>query len=354
MKKKNIKLNRIKLRYATKRQARAAEKRVKKKVARSKLLERLVDPSYLAVPEYLKLYANRRGFNRRAVTSFFQQLRLVAISDAPIIRIDFSGVSMLFPCGVIVLYSTLQRAARSGKQLKLIGYQKNNRAHQVLQQIGVLDLVGTDLPKTKIDRGDVECWHMQTIETGDSDRGARYKEFLNAATEAKGMPELSNKFTRKLYGAIDEAVMNMQEHAYDSASEALGWILCSYQDGRFGIWAYDDGIGIPASIKLHPRIKEMHLKPLGAIAPETADSTWIERAVELSRTSTQEFNRGRGLPQIVNCALENEGSVTIMSGSGQYFQAASNVSQEDREQPIRRLAGKLPGTIISWNFKLNE
>ncbi len=155
----------------------------------------------------------------------------------------------------------------------------------------------------------------------------------------------------------------METHAHEFNKKhniRKGWILWSYTEktGDFSIWAYDDGIGIPEHIKQNPDLVEKMMQYKRSFLQRGgSDDFWIEQAIRQNRSSTELKNRGTGLPQIINVATNNKGSVSILSGKGQFIKGDNHKWDDEISFTLNNKINKkysIKGTIISWRFSLTD
>lgn len=151
--------------------------------------------------------------------------------------------------------------------------------------------------------------------------------------------------TKALYEIIIELMTNALQHAYDEENHRHGkWYLFAEERGSTIECVFlDTGMGIPYTINKNwaERIKILNLNK---------DSKYIESALKGEfRTQTKEENRGKGLPQISECArteLINE--LSIYSGTGKCeINDNSSYNLNDYKE-------KLNGTIVKWSIPKGE
>ncbi|WP_147302309.1 hypothetical protein [Thalassotalea euphylliae] len=144
---------------------------------------------------------------------------------------------------------------------------------------------------------------------------------------------------RILTRGIQEAILNIDYHAYDKKSLAnqfdqLGdsrWWQCCWLDSgnnQLVFIIYDDGVGIPHTLQ--------------AQYPELSSSQIIEEAMKVGITRTMNPERGKGSNDIIKatCTFPNS-HLIVMSGNG-YFKSDSE-GVTTKELPFT-----LEGTLIQW------
>ena len=149
--------------------------------------------------------------------------------------------------------------------------------------------------------------------------------------------------TAKLYAALIEGMGNAIEWGYDRKEKGYRWWwLLGYRDDQTGEMAYslyDQGVGIPVSIRTRFTDWFPGLRPPG--------SELIERAVLEGRYSrSKEKGRGTGLPTLLDFVEEgSDGELLILSNESRcIFRHGQPVRRDDFNIGLR-------GTLISWNFQ---
>jgi hypothetical protein len=159
---------------------------------------------------------------------------------------------------------------------------------------------------------------------------------------------------------LSEAITNVTHHAYpidDNGSFAAKdktWYLTgsfNASSKELKVVFYDQGIGIPKSLPASD-VWERALKYLAkfSLLEQKRDSTMLKAAVELSRTSTGEADRGKGLQDLLEFVKQRgDGYLSIISHRGLYKYTvsggASTVKSGHFGNPIR-------GTLIIWQTTL--
>ncbi len=191
---------------------------------------------------------------------------------------------------------------------------------------------------------------------GDNDKTRTLKSEI---TEVVG--EDINKWTF-LHSGLTEAITNVSHHAYPNDSGILekdkNWYLTGAYNAvtkELKIVFYDQGIGIPKSLPTsHIWEKVLGFLSTLPIAEEAAerkkDETLLSAAIQLSRTSTNEMDRGKGLQDLLEFIRQRgEGYISIMSLKGLYKYSLKNgrelIKTESFKDPIC-------GTLIIWNVTL--
>jgi hypothetical protein len=161
---------------------------------------------------------------------------------------------------------------------------------------------------------------------------------------------------------LSEAITNVTHHAYPEDSD---WKFIKrdkvwYLTGAYNrdtkeikVIFYDQGIGIPRSLPA----SEMWERVLNYLSTyprieKRRDATMLKAAVELSRTSSGQIDRGKGLQDLLEFVKQRgEGYLSIMSQRGLYkFSIAAGVESVKTEH----FDNPLQGTLIIWRTVLRE
>jgi hypothetical protein len=161
-----------------------------------------------------------------------------------------------------------------------------------------------------------------------------------------------------LDSGLSEAITNVSHHAYPKGSsfseDDKNWYLTgAYSEvtHELKVVFYDQGIGIPKSLpssELWERVLNWFSKY--SIADRKRHEVLLRAAVEIDRTSTDESDRGKGLPDLLEFVKQRgDGYLSILSSKGMFKYAMSNgkvsVKTENFSQPIY-------GTLIIWSITL--
>ncbi len=154
---------------------------------------------------------------------------------------------------------------------------------------------------------------------------------------------------RHLYAAVTEAMTNVVHHAYgDQKILPNWWLSASYNvtDGEVVIMLFDQGVGIPETL---PRKFSEQIRGIA----RTNHAQIIKAAHELSRSSSEQKNRGNGLGTDVREYLNKlncRGSYRVTSLQGRYiFEKQVNGETDERLENHKRA---LDGTLIEWRLHL--
>ncbi len=161
-----------------------------------------------------------------------------------------------------------------------------------------------------------------------------------------------------LHSGLDEAITNVCHHAYPKGIRTLekdqNWYLTGAFDKvtrELKIVFCDQGVGIPKSLPTS-KIWEKVLEWTSSLPSinRSKHAVLLKAAMEVSRTSTKQSDRGKGLPDMKEFIRKRgEGYLAIMSGHGLYKFMVNNGQEANKSDSL-----KLPveGTLIIWKVQL--
>lgn len=173
-------------------------------------------------------------------------------------------------------------------------------------------------------------------------------------------------FAKRVHGALNEALGNVQMHAYKGADpkktlNGRWWIagLSNPKDSEAFFFALDQGVGIPATAPtsmgedISSHIGNVAAK-IGIDIGGLGDHEILRLVVDQRRTRTGKSHHGRGMTAMINLiALAGRGTFKIFSGRGSYALTFDG-ADVDPELDLRRLPYAFPGTLIIWNVVAPE
>lgn len=293
----------------------------------------------LPVPENLSLTAASEESIR-----FLAQLRQVCC-EKPVARvfIDHSQVRSVTPEAGLVLIAEFTRAhAYAPTCVKECNRPTDPDSAALLGEIGYWRYVpGLDQ----------DTWSTP----GKSKRF--FKHITDARTTGSVVKELISHFgpaahfeqeeSKALYKAIIECMENTAGHAYPERRTGQRylygkwWLLggCDDESGEIFFVFYDQGLGIPGTIRARLRDKVPFLA-------RTDEDLIVKAVVEgrFSRHKTQ--NRGRGLPQLkAFIDASAQGQLVIVSNQSRC------IFRKGQGPTTERLPVSLPGTLVVWNLQ---
>lgn len=172
-----------------------------------------------------------------------------------------------------------------------------------------------------------------------------------------------------LYGALDEAMTNVSEHAYPERPELFSdltgpydplmrrwWLLGVADKNTKEVWflLYDQGVTIPVTLPLtvFDRFKipfSSFLKDRGFST--ATDSIHIQLSTAVGRSQTQQSHRGKGIARMKAFVEKTERSeLRIVSRYGDYCFSNDGT---DCAETFSDLEKAFCGTLVSWNMKLS-
>jgi hypothetical protein len=283
----------------------------------------------------------------RALTGFLTELRRAFAQQSRAVCVDFSATQKLFPEGMLLLYSELDRLRTlfPAKEVRCIP-SPNKTVDGVLQHLGVYAMVN-HLSESAPEGDDVVGWkvHYGMDVNGD---------VFGPPIEALG---LKTEHTSGLFKGVSEAVTNVRHHAHLAERKdglqlpgpRKWWMFIHESEQRLYVAVCDLGIGIPRSLPLwHGPEAVAHALRVMFGRRRYNDGMRIKAALRLRRSRTDAGNRGKGFSDII-AALNTmpESRMTIFSNHG-----ALRYNPSDRLPAIkvRTFENSILGTIIAWQF----
>ncbi|RLW63945.1 MAG: hypothetical protein B6D73_14245 [gamma proteobacterium symbiont of Stewartia floridana] len=317
----------------------------RKRLKKRKLIEfALQYDKIITAPKYFTLGDSKL---RSKFLKFIYKLRALCSKARQRILIDFNNTEHMVSDGTLLFRAHFCRLVSHQSYSSVrIKYSSNNRINQVLQQIGVLDLVGQH-PNIETDDPDVVNWRYAE---GAGALGEKFEEILGPYQGTIAEP-----LQRGLYLGLTEAMTNTRQHAYpERVSSKVNnddgtnewWMFSQEKDGRIYVVFCDLGVGIPTSLpEKQPRLWEKLLAKVSGFPP---DSRIISEAIKHSRSRTGHEYRGKGLGQLTSVlAGIAGGDLRLFSNHGCYNLIDGNTSTMDYRDSIR-------GTLISWSLPLTD
>lgn len=163
----------------------------------------------------------------------------------------------------------------------------------------------------------------------------------------------------KMHRALVEATNNSIEHAYQDElplrfpprkSKGRWYATASYDAGSRSLrfFVYDQGAGIPASLRSKPTILELIKSVVSWFDEGAEDAGMIEAAFEMGRSTTKLPERGKGLRDILKVLeIAGSGYLRIISGQGDVkVDPIGNIEKFSHQSHIG-------GTLIEWSLPLD-
>lgn len=203
----------------------------------------------LKVPEHFDIYL--------AGTRYEESMRFISNLDkmmdsAYILKIilDFSSVKEVKAAALVLLFASIEVLIKKHNkvvQIKLILAARNQpkaRFNQrIIKETGLLQLCLDSRPAHIFTKN-----YLPIISgVGGQHRDEIVTFILQKIYNNDMSPELENTYA----SAVQEAINNVEAHAYDPSESKQWWVKCSYiaQEKQLYLVIYDRGVGIPQSLK---------------------------------------------------------------------------------------------------------
>lgn len=264
--------------------------------------------------------------------------------------IDFSRTQKFIADGTLLFYAEIDRLLDHFPRLQVrCNFPYNEKASQVLEQIGFYRRIGKNTKFIACEGDDVVTWRTARGQGAD---GERYDDILG---HYDGI--ITEALQDELYTGLTEAMTNAHHHAYilkrgdgivSSRSYKPWWMFSQEKDGKLTVVFCDLGVGIPGSL---PHNKDEGWQYWWSVMKrfklhDQGDAGLIRGAVRHSRTRTKLHHRGKGLTQIIETVSAHpSGKAVIQSNKGWYRIDSGNETFDDHRTSIK-------GTIIFWQLPL--
>ncbi|WP_313226742.1 hypothetical protein [Stutzerimonas chloritidismutans] len=300
----------------------------------------------LAPEEFCLLNGSHHG-----VVDFFEKLRRACLKGGKVV-IDFGKTKRFIADGTLLLYAEVDRLLDNVPNLKIrCRLPDNEKAAQVLQQIGFLKRIGVHIDLSCGQESDVINWRTAR---GQGALGEKYDSILGSYDGV-----ITEALQGELYTGLTESMTNAHHHAYlaprgdgllTSSEYKPWWMFSQEKEGMLTVVFCDLGIGIPGSLPVNE--DEGWAKWWRVMSrrgyDRQGDAMVIRGAVRHSRTRTMLLNRGKGLRQIIDTVSASKGGTAIIqSNKGWYRIAEGAETFGNHKQSIK-------GTVIFWRLPLPE
>lgn len=252
------------------------------------------------------------------------------------INFDMSRIEHVTADAIIYLLAVIKDLQNLGKvhhNHKFSGdLPRLKEAKEFFVQSGFLNYVKSNIPKNC---SSTECVKIMSDEKFDQEATKKICDFV-ISVKTENRPN-----TRFLYVLINEMMLNTCQHAYVGKPKRLNkWYMYAQKDGNILKFTFlDIGQGIPSTVR-----KKMSEKFFGI-----PDSSIIASALEGEeiRSNTGKIYRGKGLPKIKECVIENRiDNFAIISNKGFCTLSYNNDSTIKSE-----LNNAIYGTIYYWEIR---
>ncbi|WP_339426339.1 hypothetical protein [Pseudomonas proteolytica] len=321
------------------------EKKITKIRLKKKNGTRTIKTSFIAPP-----FFSLNGLERKVLVGFIKEIRESVISGSRAVFIDFRKTQKFIADGTLLFYAEMDRLLDHYPALTLRCMQPfNQKASQVLQQIGFYKRIGKNAKVSTCEHDDIISWRMAR---GQGAVGEQYDKILG---HYDGI--ITEALQSELYTGLTEAMTNAHHHAYithrgdgirSSPSYKPWWMFSQEKAGMLTVVFCDLGIGIPGSL---PHSSDDGWKRWWGVMRRLGmhnrgDANVIRGAIRHSRTRTQLHNRGKGLIQIVETISEVDNGQAILQSNRGWYRI------HDRKETIDDYELSIMGTIIFWQMPL--
>ena len=271
------------------------------------------------------------------------------------VRLDFRKTVRFMVPGALLLYAELHRviALSSLEKPVKVSAPKNDRARQVMKQIGIFNLTG-DVIAVNVSRADVIYWRLANGQT----QSGTEMQILEAVADRVNMSDTIRIEKSGLWRGVTEAVNNAHEHAYKNTRadgfaglpNVKWWLLTQIRDQRFTAAVCDLGCGYEKTLDASTREWFASI-PRRIAGLRNADTEAIQAALAYGRSGTNLPERGKGSRDAL-ALLERHGhgELYVLSNRG----VVRYVCQRGRLElkSVSPLDFDVKGTIIWWNLDL--
>lgn len=284
---------------------------------------------------------------RRELLNFLDGIQR-AVRAKGRVHLNFKRTRRMLPSGTLIFLAVIDRLRKQySKNPFTCDYPKDRVVEQVMQHVGILDILGKKSRLSTSEFGDsVRPWRFAT---GVIVEGPKFDQLIS-----NWEGQLAESLSQGLYVGVTEAMTNCVQHAYPQQAgqnqARRWWMFSSEMDSHLFVAFCDLGVGIPVSLS-NPQnwdggIVSAILSALGTRA--STDSGLIRASLELRKSSTNLSHRGKGLPQILRVVKRDKaGILHIYSNHGMVTYDASSDAFKTVD-----FRGTIGGTLIVWRIPL--
>jgi hypothetical protein len=288
----------------------------------------------ILVPIHVRYYDNKK--QRKIFGGFLDHVD-AGLSEGKNVILDFAQTRKLYPCGVLVVMGMVDHWVQCYPGQLTGTYPTDDLVEQMLQHVGVLQKLGLASRKD-VSHNDVTRWHYFTGMNVDA---TPIEPFMD---QVRGL--VGEEAQMGLADCVNEAMTNVQHHAYNDEAGGRWWIFATITERRVFVAMHDRGASIPGTLLEKPEIWDYLTGRMWRLG--RADGKLISAAAE-GRTSTKLPYRGKGLPEMLqftkDCA---NGELAIYSRRG-FFR----FSGKEKIESVGRLTKPITGTLIVWMLNLS-
>ncbi|PCJ61509.1 MAG: hypothetical protein COA65_00685 [Rhodospirillaceae bacterium] len=292
--------------------------------------------------------------NYEPTIKFINQLRNTVLTKRLPVFLHFDNVASVSPAAALLMTAEIYRCrnlrpGRAGLVPVNGNWPSDKKARKVLSDMGFYKLMQLPNNLSVLNAKEMDnTIHLgfATFNHVDAEQIAFFHHNLLEKIDFN----LTNMESKRLQGAIIEAIGNASEHAYKIKTEHQflsnrSWIsgYVDVPNKELMFMVLDQGVGIPKT--LDPTLIERALS-IGKFRGSTpTDSELIERAAEFRRTSTGNSGRGKGVETMKRFIRTiDDGELKIFSNRGLYrYSSAGAETRDDHD-------GSIGGTLVQWRL----
>jgi hypothetical protein len=260
---------------------------------------------------------------------------------------NFERVERVYPAATVLFKAELQTLVRNCETCLTFRRPKSDRIQQVFQQVGLFEDMSLRVG-VAVTRDDVIHWETAS--------GSVIDNPAVAASLRKFGAKVPDADRDRLLGSAAEALANCVEHAYEySRGTHLGgpadsrwWAFSHLRESSFFVALCDLGCGIPVHLpQKHVSWSQQVLSRVSNMTLKLPDSELIKAAAEVGVSSTEEKNRGRGLPDMLkDLHASGDATLRVFSNRGMVRWEAGQSSGSSRD-----FSQSIFGTIVLWEVR---
>ncbi|WP_420337813.1 ATP-binding protein [Roseibium sp.] len=279
---------------------------------------------------------------------------------------DFSNITSIDTSAALILTAEYDRLSKLIKKVPVtINLEDwSEQVFQKLYELGFFEVLQltSDVKERYRDNG-----HTRTMKIlSGSDAGEiqiASEKLMELCHFIDPGVELDDDQRIAINTAVSEGMINVARHAYKTTPDydfeyehVKSWWLTATADRlnrRLTIALFDQGASIPVTLPKQPQWKALLDRVFPTVAANEDghkyrnDGRYIQTALKLRETSTEEPGRGLGLPQMKELIdTFNLGSLTIWSRGGQCTYNGYGKSSVDSH------IYSVGGTLIEWIIEL--
>ncbi|WP_372941752.1 hypothetical protein [Shewanella sp.] len=272
----------------------------------------------------------------KTTINFFNTIAKLTLVDGVKVHIDFSKLERLTAAASVMIFAEISRAQLITECSDVVSFTlpSSEESSKLFRTCGLYKAI---MPGT----------HRKIIKLFEDDHayqsGVDPNKFLISTLlhlHREGL-ELTKPEVRVISKGIQEAMLNVQHHAYineQNPQSGIGkrwwhYVHCDTEKKRVNFIIYDKGASIPKTIQ-------------NVMLGRHPDSEAIEHAFKKGITRLTGTTRGKGSQDIKEAAkIKDKSSLLVMSGKGILF------IDNDKEDKIKdNLPCEVNGTLIEWSI----